>query len=55
MQQRVYCSSQRSYAILENQRVIMERLNDMQRKISLLTEKDIIPLGGAQSGDGAEE
>ena len=56
-QQQVYCSSQRSYAIMENQRVIVERLDRIDAALDALTAKeDIInPIEKkAQKAAGAE-
>ena len=42
-QQQVYCSAQRSHAMMENQRAIVERLDRMESAIlSLTTKNDII-------------
>lgn len=44
LQQQVYCSAQRSYALLENQRAIVERLDHLETAVSSITAHDIIPL-----------
>lgn len=43
-QQQVYCSAQRSYAIMENQRAVVERLDRLEQAVASLTAHDIIPL-----------
>lgn len=56
-QQQLYCSAQRTHAILENQRAIVERLDKIESSIvSLTTMSDIIPLeeNKAQIPGGAE-
>lgn len=57
-QQQVYCSAQRTYAMMENQKAIVERLDNLEASMSLLTAKnDIInPLEDykAQNPGGAE-
>ena len=54
-QQQVYCSAQRTYAILKNQEAIVNRLDILEDLVSGFTEKDIIPLEDhAQKGSGAE-
>ena len=43
MQQQLYCSAYMSHAIMENQRVIVERLDLTDKAVSSLTERsDII-------------
>ena len=57
-QQQVYCSAQRSYAIMENQRAIVERLDRLEASTSAITTKGAIinPLedSKAQIPGGAE-
>ena len=57
-QQQVYCSAQRSYAMMENQRAIVERLDRIEASMASITEKnDIINLledNNAQNSGGAE-
>lgn len=55
-QQQTYCSAQRSYALLENQRAIVERLDRIEKAMGALTAHDIIPLedNKAQNPGGAE-
>lgn len=55
-QQQVYCSAQRSYAMMENQRAIVERLDRIEAAIGSITASDIIPLeeNKAQIPGGAD-
>lgn len=51
-QQQVYCSAQRTYAIMENQEAIVERLD---RILARFDTSNLIPLeDSAQDGSGAE-
>lgn len=51
-QQQVYCSAQRTYAIMANQEAIVERLD---RILARIDTRDIIPLeDNAQGGSGAD-
>ena len=43
-QQQVYCSAQRTYGILENQRNVVERLERIEAAIRSLTGNEIVPL-----------
>lgn len=58
MQQQMYCSAQRTYAIMRNQQAIVERLDRLDRALSQLAppaDGMINPLNdGAQMGAGAE-
>ena len=54
-QQQMYCSAQRTYAILNNQESIVNRLDILEDMLSRFDAKDIIPLeDNAQKGSGAE-
>ena len=54
-QQQVYCSAQRTYAIMNNQEAIVNRLDLIEDMLSRFDPKDIIPLvDNAQKGSGAE-
>ena len=54
-QQQMYCSAQRTYAILNNQESIVNRLDILEDMLSRFESKDIIPLeDSAQKGSGAE-
>jgi len=57
-QQQVYCAAQRSYAMMENQRAIVERLDRISEAIGSITaSNNIIPLtkdSEAQNSGGAE-
>ena len=54
-QQQVYCSAQRTYAIMNNQEAIVNRLDLLEDMLSRFDSKDIIPLeDSAQGGSGAE-
>jgi len=54
-QQQVYCSAQRTYAIMNNQEAIVNRLDIIEDMLSGFERKDIIPLeDNAQKGSGAE-
>jgi len=54
-QQQVYCSAQRTYAIMNNQEAIVNRLDIIEDMLSGFERKDIIPLeDSAQNGSGAE-
>ena len=54
-QQQVYCSAQRTYAIMNNQEAIVNRLDIIEDMLSGFEGKDIIPLeDNAQNGSGAE-
>ena len=55
-QQQVYCSAQRTYAIMLNQEAIVARLDRLDAMLSLFDSKDLIPLSedNAQDGSGAE-
>lgn len=55
-QQQVYCSAQRTYAMMNNQEVIVERLDRLDAMLSRFDTKDIInPLeDSAQKGPGAD-
>ena len=54
-QQQVYCAAQRSYAAMNNQRVIVEALGRMEAALASLTVREIIPIDNkAQNSDGAE-
>ena len=57
MQQQIYCSSQRTYAMLENHRAFAARLEDIEKRLEQLASPvNLIPLNGeAQSSGGAEE
>lgn len=39
-QQQVYCAAQRSYAMMENQRTIVERLDRIETSVADLTAKN---------------
>lgn len=55
MAQQIYCASQRSYAMMENQRAFAARLDAIERKLDAIAGPDnIIPVE-AQSSGGAEE
>lgn len=49
-QQQIYCAAQRTYAMMENQRAIVERLDRLEARLS--TTAPLISI--AQKGDGAE-
>lgn len=51
-QQQVYCAAQRTYAMMENQRAIVERLDRLEAR---LAETPVPLISIAQKGDGAEE
>ncbi len=55
-QQQVYCSAQRTYAIMLNQGAIVSRLDRLEQMLSGFDPADIInPLeDNAQNGSGAE-
>lgn len=55
-QQQVYCSAQRTYAIMLNQEAIVNRLDRLDVMLSKFDPQDIInPLeDNAQKGSGAE-
>ena len=54
-QQQVYCSAQRTYGMMENQRAIVNRLDRLEEILLRFDTRDIIPLEDhAQSGSGAE-
>ena len=55
-QQQVYCAAQRTYAMMENQRVIVERLDRLEAALGSFTARDIIPIeeSKAQNPAGAE-
>ena len=54
-QQQVYCSAQRTYAIMNNQESIVNRLDILEDMLSRFDTKEIIPLeDSAQKGSGAE-
>ena len=54
-QQQMYCSARRTYAILNNQEAIVNRLDILEDMLSKFESKDIIPLeDNAQKGSGAE-
>lgn len=55
-QQQVYCSAQRTYAIMLNQEAIVNRLDRLDAMLSKFEPQDIInPLeDSAQKGSGAE-
>ena len=55
-QQQVYCSAQRTYAIMLNQEAIVNRLDRLDVMLSKFEPQDIInPLeDNAQKGSGAE-
>lgn len=56
MQQQIYCSSQRTHAILENQRSFEARLERIERSLDrLASTESLIPLDNAQSAGGAEQ
>lgn len=50
-QQQIYCAAQRTYAMMENQRAIVERLDRLEARLSE-TPAPLISI--AQKGDGAE-
>lgn len=51
-QQQVYCAAQRTYALLENQRAIVERLDRMDARLAETSSVPLIKI--AHQGDGAE-
>lgn len=54
-QQQVYCSAQRTYAIMNNQEAIVNRLDRLEGMLSRFDNNDIIPLEDeAQDGPGAD-
>lgn len=54
-QQQVYCAAQRTYAIMNNQEAIVNRLDILEDMLSRFDTKEIIPLeDSAQKGSGAE-
>lgn len=55
-QQQVYCAAQRSYAMMENQRAIVERLDRIAEAVGSITaNSNVIPLEDkAQIPGGAE-
>jgi len=54
-QQQTYCAAQRTYAILNNQEAIVNRLDRLEALLSRFDTKDIIPLeDNAQEGSGAK-
>ena len=55
-QQQTYCAAQRTYAILNNQEAIVNRLDRLEAMLSRFDTKDIIPLleDNAQGGSGAK-
>ena len=55
-QQQVYCASQRSYAMMENQRIIVEALGRIESAIGAMTMREIIPIeeNKAQNSGGAD-
>ena len=54
-QQQVYCSAQRTYAMMLNQEAIVGRLARLEAMLSRFDAKEIIPLEDkAQSGAGAD-
>ena len=56
MQQQIYCSSQRTYAMMENQRSFEARLERIERSLDRLANTEsLIPLDNAQSAGGAEQ
>ena len=48
--QQIYCSAQRTYAMMENQRAIVERLDRLEARLA--ETPPLISI--AQKGDGAE-
>lgn len=54
-QQQVYCSAQRTYGMMENQKAIVNRLDRLEEILLRFDTKDIIPLEDkAQKGSGAD-
>ncbi len=55
-QQQIYCASQRCYAMLENQRAIVERLDRLEASVESFTGREIIPIEEkkAQKSAGAD-
>lgn len=54
-QQQVYCSAQRTYGMMENQKAIVNRLERLEEILLRFDTRDIIPLeDNAQNGSGAE-
>jgi hypothetical protein len=56
LQQQIYCSAQRTYAMMKNQEVIVTRLDLLEDKLSAFDSNDINPIlkEGAQSELGAD-
>ena len=57
IQQQMYCSAQRTYAIMRNQEAIVARLDALDSKLSAFSnQQPMIRLEGndAQNGSGAE-
>lgn len=54
MQQQLYCASQRTYAIMNNQESIVERLDNLAGLLGQIISKEgLMPI--AQNDAGAEE
>lgn len=54
-QQQVYCSAQRTYGMMENQKAIVNRLDRLEEILLRFDTRDIFPLeDNAQNGSGAE-
>lgn len=54
-QQQVYCSAQRTYGMMENQKAIVNRLERLEEILLRFDTRDIFPLeDNAQNGSGAD-
>ena len=54
-QQQVYCSAQRTYAIMANQEAIVARLDRLDAELSKFNNNDVIPLEDRAQQDGGAE
>lgn len=55
MQQQLYCAAQRTFAMMENQRVFSARLENIERQLAgIAGTENIIPLNDAQIAGGAD-